>query len=133
MVTTVPTLPEVGVKDEIEGAGMFVVTVNEPELVPVPFAVTAIGPVVAPAGTAVVIWLSLSTLNVVAAVPLKVTELAPVKPEPRIVTEVPTGPLGGLNDETTGAAGTDDEQPGSWNDAIRVCQLSSSFVVGWAS
>ena len=36
--------------------------------------------------------------------PLNVTEVAPVKCEPLIVTEVPTGPLLGENDEMIGAS-----------------------------
>ena len=95
------------------------------EPAPVPFGVvTAIGPEVAPAGTVAVTDESLLTVNGVAAVPLKVTDVAPVKPEPPIVTDVPTGPLVGVKEPTTGAAGVDDEQPGSWNEPIRVCQLS---------
>ena len=134
IVTAVPTLPDVGENDEIVGAdGLLVVTVKTPVLVPVPPGpVTATAPVVAPAGTVVLIELSLVTVNA-AAVPLNVTEVAPVKPEPLTVTAVPTGPLAGLKPETAGAAGVDPEQPGSWKDAMRVCQLSSSFVVGWAS
>ena len=56
MVTEVPVGPEVGVNEEIVGAGAVVVTVNEAVLVPVPDdVVTAIGPVVAPVGTVAVI------------------------------------------------------------------------------
>jgi hypothetical protein len=39
----------------------------------------------------------------VAAVPLKLTPLAPVKPVPASVTLVPTGPLVGVNDVMLGA------------------------------
>jgi hypothetical protein len=55
-----------------------------------------IGPVVAPVGTVAVTCVSEFTLNV-AETPLNVTLVAPVKPIPMIVTEVPTGPLVGLN------------------------------------
>jgi hypothetical protein len=48
--------------------------------------------VVAPEGTVAVIWTSEPTVNVVAAVPLNATAVAPVKPLPLIVTLVPTGP-----------------------------------------
>lgn len=134
IVTVVPTGPELGEIDEIDGAEVAVLTVNDDELVPVPAAVvTAIGPEVAPAGTVAVTVESLLTVNALAAVPLNVTPVAPMKPEPLIVTEVPTGPLGGVKAPTTGAAGVDDEQPGSWNDPIRVCQLSWPSVAGWAS
>jgi hypothetical protein len=64
--------------------------------------VTLIGPVVAPAGTVAVILVDLTTLNV-AAVPLNVTPVAPVKFVPVIVTVVPTGPKVGVNDVIVGA------------------------------
>ncbi|GAC1639289.1 MAG: hypothetical protein NVS9B14_20370 [Candidatus Acidiferrum sp.] len=80
-----------------------VVTVNEPELVAVPpGVVTEIGPVVAPLGTDVEIWLASVTVNV-AAVPLNFTLVAPVKFVPVRVTLVPTGPLVG---ETAVIVGT---------------------------
>ena len=137
IVTVVPTLPLVGLIELIVGAdGAAVVTVNEDELDPVPLGdVTAIRPLVAPAGTTAVICESELTVTEVAPVPLNVTPLALVKPLPLIVTEVPTGPLCGEKPLIVGAAagGVTDPQPGSWNDPIRVSQLSSAFVVGWAS
>jgi hypothetical protein len=58
----------------------------------VPLGITAsIFPVLAPAGTAVVIRYLDSTLNV-AAVPLKLTLVAPVTSLPRILTPVRTSP-----------------------------------------
>lgn len=60
-----------------------------------PLVVTAILPVVAPVGTVAVICVSEFTTNV-AEIPLKVTFVAWVNPVPVIVTEVPTGPLGGV-------------------------------------
>jgi hypothetical protein len=84
MTTLCPIGPDVGEKPEIDGAG---ITVNELELVAFPAgALTEIAPVVAPEGTVAVICPSLSTLKVVAFVPLKLTTVAPVKPEPEIVT-----------------------------------------------
>jgi hypothetical protein len=81
----------------------FVVTVKFDGLVPVPEdVVTAIGPVTAFAGTVAVIWVAESTVNVVAATPPNVTDVAPVKPEPAIVTTVPALPLVGVNVETQG-------------------------------
>jgi hypothetical protein len=68
-------------------------------------SVTAIGPVVAPAGTVAVIWTLESTLNV-AGVPSNVTAvtaLESLKPVPAISTEVPIGPLAGSNDVIVGA------------------------------
>ena len=65
---------------------------------------TAIGPVVAPVGTLVAIVVSLVTVNA-AAVPLNVTDVAPVKPVPVTVTDVPSLPLVGSNPVTVGAVG----------------------------
>src|SRR5207248_208280 len=65
-------------------------------LVPVPRGVvTVIGPVVAPAGTVAASWVGETTVNALAAVPLKETCVAPLNPMPVIVTTVPTGPLPG--------------------------------------
>jgi hypothetical protein len=72
-------------------------------LVAVPTTVvTAIGPVVAPAGTVVEICVELLTVKA-AARPLKVTEMAPKKFVPVIVTEVPNGPEVGLKEAMVGA------------------------------
>src|SRR5260221_1140495 len=72
-----------------------VVTVNEPDDVAVPPGVTTeIDPVVAPLGTEVEIWLA-SVIEKVAAVPLNLTLVAPVKFVPVSVTLVPTCPLVG--------------------------------------
>jgi hypothetical protein len=68
-----------------------------------PAVVTVIGPLVAPLGTVVVIWLSESTVYVVVGVPLKATAVAPLKLAPLIVTVVPTGPLVGMNELIVGA------------------------------
>ena len=67
-----------------------------------PGVVTLIGPVVAPAGTVALILLGLSTVKL-AGVPLNVTNVAPVKCEPRIVTIVPTTPASGLKLMIVGA------------------------------
>ena len=64
---------------------------------------TEIRPVVAPAGTVVVIRVSEFTLNVV-DVTLNLTEVAPVKSEPVTLTSVPGGPLVGVKLLITGAA-----------------------------
>ena len=78
---------------------------NDAGLAPVPDGVvTEIGPVVAPGGTMVVIWLSEMTVNVAAA-PLNVTEVAPVKALPLIVTDEPGQPELGVNEETAGGGG----------------------------
>ena len=57
---------------------------------------TVRGPVAAPTGTVAVIMLSLTTVNIPAMIPPNDTDFAPVKPEPVIVTDVPTRPLGGV-------------------------------------
>ena len=46
------------------------------------------------------------TVNELAEVPLNFTAVAPVKPEPLIVTLVPTGPLVGAKELITGGATT---------------------------
>jgi hypothetical protein len=83
------------------------VTVNVEELVPVPPSgvVTLTRPVVAPAGTFAVICVSLFTVMVEVLVVLKLTDVAPVKLLPVIVTEVPTAPCLGVKLETTGGNG----------------------------
>ena len=82
-------------------------TVKLEELVPVcPDTVTAIGPVVAPAGTVTVREVAELAEGVEAATPLKVTELlaaVALKLVPEMVTDVPTGPLVGTKPEMDGA------------------------------
>ena len=58
-------------------------------------------PVVAPAGTVALICADDTTVKL-AEVPLNVTDVAPPKPLPLIVTVVPTEPLAGENEEITG-------------------------------
>jgi hypothetical protein len=67
-----------------------------------PGVVTAIGPVVALLGTVAVIWVSEATVYAAEA-PLKLTDVAPVKPVPVIVTTVPESPLAGVNEPIDGA------------------------------
>ena len=94
MVTVFPTAPRTGEKELMVGAAVEI-TVKAVELVAVPWGVfTLILPVVAPPGTLVVICVLETTVKV-AAVPLKVTRVAPVKPKPEIVTGVPSDPLVG--------------------------------------
>ena len=81
-----------------------VVTVNEPDDVAAPPGVTTeIGPVVAPLGTEVEIWLA-SVIENVATAPLNLTLVAPVKFVPVSVTLVPTWPLVGETAVIVGAA-----------------------------
>jgi hypothetical protein len=97
IVTLAPTGPLVGAKPAIVGAGMKLA-----ELVAVPpGVVTLSGPVVAPNGTVARIAVSEVTEKL-AAVPLNVTAVAPVKLAPPIVTFVPTGPLTGVKPAMVG-------------------------------
>src|SRR5438874_13188156 len=95
------------------------------ELVAVPAGVvTETGPDVAPTGTVAVIDESEPT-EYAAAVPLKLTAVAPVKPEPRSAIVVPAGPLLGTKDETLGCGGgLVPPQDGNLKEPIRVFQLS---------
>ena len=93
IVTTVPPTPLGGVKEMMAGITVKRVVVTTG---PLPGVVTAMGPVVAPAGTVVVIVPEGSTVNV-AATPLNETAVAPVKVVPVIVTTVPVGPKVGAN------------------------------------
>jgi hypothetical protein len=100
IVTVVPTGPLVGENEEMFGSTN---TVKSEPLVAVPSAVTLIGPVVAPEGTVAVIFVPESTLNA-AVVPLNFTAVVPLKLVPLIVTDVPTTPPVGENEEIVGAA-----------------------------
>ncbi|OFW77955.1 MAG: hypothetical protein A2Z48_11415 [Actinobacteria bacterium RBG_19FT_COMBO_70_19] len=78
------------------------VTLKLVELVAVPpGVVTAIGPVVAPAGTVALIRVFELTVKV-AEVPWNLTAVAPEKAVPRMTTEVPTGPLVGSKEVMVG-------------------------------
>src|SRR5439155_9158548 len=97
-VTGVPTVAAVGLRCVRRGTRR----VNGWALAPVPEGfVTVTSPVVAPAGTVVVIWPSFTTVKV-AAVPLNLTPVVPVKNWPVIVTGVPTVPAVGLSWVTLG-------------------------------
>ena len=63
---------------------------------------------VAPAGTVAVICASETTVKFPdpTLVPWNATSVVPVKPEPLIVTDVPTGPEVGENPETEGVGTT---------------------------
>jgi hypothetical protein len=98
IVTFVPTGPLVGEKLVIEGF-----TLKGDVLVAVPLAVvTVTGPLIAAVGTVAVIVVDELTLKP-ALTPLKATAVAPLKPLPEIVTEVPVTPLVGLSPEMAGA------------------------------
>ena len=102
-VTAVPTGPLVGVNELIVGGNP--VTVKALALSTEPAGVvTLILPLVAPPGTLVLIWVSDTVKE--AAIPLKVTVVAPVKLLPVIVTPDPTGALLGPNELIVGATVT---------------------------
>jgi hypothetical protein len=110
IVTDVPTGPLVGENPVTVGADA--ATVNELALVPVPPAVvTDTVPLVAPVGTVAVTCVAELTVNDVADVPLNFTAVAPVKPVPVIVTDVPTGPLVGENPVTVGGEAVTVNEP----------------------
>ncbi len=67
-----------------------------------PFAVVTLTLPVAPAPTTAVILVALTTVNEVAAVPPKLTAVAPVKFVPVIVTVCPVPDEIGLNDAIVG-------------------------------
>ena len=93
IVTTVPTGPLAGVKEVMAGVTVKRVVVIKGPLLGV---MTVMGPVVAPAGTVAVMEVSETTVKL-AASPLNLTAVAPVKFVPVIVTTVPTGPKIGVN------------------------------------
>ena len=66
-----------------------------------PGATTVIGPVTAPGGTVAVILVREFAVKE-ALTPPNWTAVAPVNPNPVMVTEVPTGPLVGLNEPSAG-------------------------------
>jgi len=93
IVTPVPTGPVAGAKEVMAGVTVKRVVVTKG---PLPGVVTVMGPVVAPAGTVVVIVPGGPSVNPAAA-PLNETAVAPVKAVPVIVTLVPAGPKVGAN------------------------------------
>jgi hypothetical protein len=93
IVTLVPTGPLAGAKEDMAGVTVKRVVVTKGPPLGV---VTVMGPVVAPAGTVVVIVPGGPSVNV-AVTPLNETAVAPVKVVPVIVTPVPTGPKIGAN------------------------------------
>jgi len=99
MLTGVPLTAIVGVNPVMVGIPLTPVTVKGLLLLADPAgAVTAIVPVVAPAGTVTTSCVAVAALTV-AAVPLNVTVFWPavgLKPVPEIVTILPTAPLPGL-------------------------------------
>ena len=88
MVTTWPVFPDVGVKEEMVGAGVAATKVK-PALVPVPFPVVTLTLPVAPVPKTAVMEVALFTVNELAATPPKLTDVTPVKFVPVSVTVCP--------------------------------------------
>ena len=102
-VTTVPILPEVGVKVVIVG-GLAVRAVKLPVLVAEPAGVvTSILPVLAPTGTSTLIVVDVS-LEIDPDLPSKVTLVAPERWVPVMVTAVPGVPEVGVKLEIFGVS-----------------------------
>jgi hypothetical protein len=99
IVTSPPMGPEVGRNEVTAGVGT---TVKLLALEAEPPGVTIlISPVVAPTGTVVVI-VDPSLLRIIAATPLNVREVAPLRFEPLTLTELPTPPESGEKLEIEG-------------------------------
>src|SRR6476661_1386504 len=99
MVTVLPAAALLGEKPLMVGAGSTVkLGVARALVLAVPEAlVTVMGPVVAPAGTETVAWVPPEfTAKPLAAVPLKLTLVRPLRLVPEMVTRVPGVPLVGL-------------------------------------
>jgi hypothetical protein len=97
--TNVPTGPLAGLKEVITGAG---IKVNPASTAVPPGVVTLTFPEVPPASTAVML-VAETTLNEFAAIPPKLTAVAPVKSVPVKVTVVPVAALVGVNEVIVGA------------------------------
>jgi hypothetical protein len=82
IVTVCPVPAEVGLKDVIVGGGRYV----KPARVPVPDAVVTDTEPDAPAPTVALMLVALTTVNDLAAVPPKLTAVAPVKFVPVMLT-----------------------------------------------
>jgi hypothetical protein len=102
MVTTAPVAADEGVNEVIVGAGINVRLLEE--LAVPPGVVTDIVPVV-PLATTAVMLVALTTVKEVAAVPPKLTIVAPVKLVPVMVTTAPVAADEGVNEVTVGAGG----------------------------
>jgi hypothetical protein len=97
MVTKVPTGPLDGLKDVMTGGGK----VN-PASTPVPLGVVTLTFPEVPAATTAVMLVAETTVKEVAAVPPKLTAVAPVKSVPVTVTVVPLAALVGVKEVIVG-------------------------------
>ena len=100
IVTVVPLPADVGVKELITGAGTNV----NPASVAVPSGVVTLTFPLVPLATTAVMDVALTTLNEAAAVPPKLTAVAPVKLVPVIVTVAPGPAEVGVNEVIVGTA-----------------------------
>ncbi|MBI1751413.1 MAG: hypothetical protein HY014_17565 [Acidobacteria bacterium] len=104
MYPLIPVVAALGAVSAVMGAGT---NVYEEELVAVPAAVVMlIAPVPAPEGVTAVIEVALTILKRLAATPLNLTAVAPVKLAPVKVTVVPTVPEAGVKPVMVGVAAT---------------------------
>jgi hypothetical protein len=107
IVTLVPPArgPELGLTEVTVGGAMYVYSVLA-GLLPPGVVTTMLTAPAAPAGVVAVMVVAFTTKKVVAATPLKVTLVAPVRFVPVIVTLVPpaTAPELGLTEVTVGPA-----------------------------
>jgi hypothetical protein len=133
IVTVVPPAvrPEEGLTAVTAGARMYAYwSPLLMALVP-PVAVTLTLTVPVPAGAVAVIWVSLSTVKLLAAVDPKLTPLALVNPLPEIVTLLPppTGPLLGLTPVTTGSGAAQTAKAPRFCENIRLVLLADAVHV----
>ena len=96
MVTVVPAVDDVGVKEDIVGGGKKVKPARES----LPVAVVTFTQPLAPAPTTAVIEVADTTLKLLAEMLPKVTEEAPPKFIPVMVTVLPAPAVVGLNENT---------------------------------
>src|SRR5262245_14675540 len=100
MVTSCPSAAAVGVNEVIVGGGM---KVNPPATVAVPPGVVTTTSPEAPPATSASIVVGEMTVNDAAAVPPKLTTVAPEKLVPNIEMTAPVPPLEGVIEEMVGA------------------------------
>jgi len=99
IVIVAPVVAEIGLKDEIVGAG---INVN-PVFVAVPAGVVTLTFPDAPEPTTAVIVVELTTANDAAATPPKLTEVAPLRFVPVTVTVTPVAAVVGVKEVIVGA------------------------------
>jgi hypothetical protein len=123
MLTLWPTPPLVGLSPVMIGAP--IVTVKLALLCAAPFGVmTVMGPLTAPLGTVVRIWVPAAFVLNPAGIPLNLTDDAPTKPVPLMVTPVPVGPLVGVKFAILGEAPAQ-----AWSDMIDATRATTTAEV----